>query len=83
MAQFYVSVKNKIKVLSVRNSADNTFKVQFAGGTGGLASGAYVRKIGDTMTGRLTINPVRDSTALDAKGDIVIKSGCKIYFDGV
>ena len=42
----------------------------------------YVLKAGDTMTGKLTINPASGQEALDAKKDIVIKSSRKLIFDG-
>lgn len=43
---------------------------------------AYVKIIGDTMTGQLTITPSSGDTALKADKDIVLKSGQKLIFDG-
>lgn len=42
---------------------------------------AYVKIIGDTMTGALTITPSGD-TALTANKNIVLRAGQKLFFDG-
>ena len=47
-----------------------------------ILGGAYVKVIGDTMTGPLTITPVSGDTALFANKDIVLKAGQKLIFDG-
>lgn len=46
------------------------------------AAGAYVLKAGDTMTGELNIFPAVGATALRVDGDIIIKTGNRLYFDG-
>ncbi len=43
---------------------------------------AYVKIIGDTMTGALTITPASGDTALTANKNIILKSGQKLIFDG-
>jgi len=42
----------------------------------------YVKKSGDTMTGKLKITPTDDSRALEIDEDMVIKAGKKLYLDG-
>ena len=42
----------------------------------------YVNVPGDTMTGKLTIDPTSGTKSLDAQKDIVLKSGRKLIFDG-
>lgn len=42
----------------------------------------FVQKIGDTMTGKLTITPTSGDDALIANKDVTVKAGQKIYVDG-
>jgi len=47
-----------------------------------IIGGAYVKVIGDTMTGPLVITPTSGTTALIANKAIILKAGQKLIFDG-
>ena len=46
-----------------------------------LADGYYVKLVGDTMSGALTITPSGDTSLISNK-NIILKSGQKLIFDG-
>lgn len=50
--------------------------------TQSVADDRYVKKAGDTMTGKLTIDPSVDELSFSAKKDMELKTAEKMYLDG-